>query len=112
MTSDPVAITSHGTRPEDRDQAMGAQYAGYAGSVGAVSTFMVIGLGGLFTLVPAMMADVVDVLIPAATSAVAIWAVATYPITEEVARKVRRELEARRGTPETLAVQEDAGAAW
>ncbi|TVR62383.1 MAG: MFS transporter [Gemmatimonadales bacterium] len=126
---------------------------------------MAFGLGGLFTLVPSMMADVVDVdeltsharregmfgsifwwvvklgmaaallgggfllnatgfdvalegnqsegtllamrlldvLIPAATSAIAIWVVATYPITEEVAQEVRAKLEARRGAPETLA---------
>jgi GPH family glycoside/pentoside/hexuronide:cation symporter len=120
---------------------------------------MAFGLGGLFTLMPSMIADVVDVdeletherregmfgsiywwvvklgmaaalgaggfllnatgfdvalggaqdpqtiwwmrladaLIPAITSAVAIWAVATYPITEERAYAVRAEIERRRG---------------
>jgi GPH family glycoside/pentoside/hexuronide:cation symporter len=120
---------------------------------------MAFGLGGLFTLMPSMVADVVDVdeltthqrregmfgsifwwvvklgmaaalagggyllnatgfdvalegaqtastitlmrafdaFIPAATSLIAIWAVAAYPITEEKAHEVRAELERRRG---------------
>jgi len=120
---------------------------------------MAFGLGGLFTLVPSMIADVVDTDelktherregmfgsifwwmvklgmaaalagggyllnatgfnvdlegnqaprtifllrlfdagIPMLTSAIAIWAVATFPITEEKAREVREELELRRG---------------
>jgi len=120
---------------------------------------MAFGLGGLFTLVPSMVADVVDtdelktherregmfgsifwwmvklglsaalagggyllnatgfdvalegnqaprtiILlrlfdagIPMLTSAIAIWAVAKFPITEERAREVRAELELRRG---------------
>jgi len=120
---------------------------------------MAFGLGGLFTLVPSMIADVVDTDelktherregmygsifwwmvklglsaalagggyllnatgfdvdlagnqapraifllrifdagIPMLTSAIAIWAVATFPITEEKAREVREELERRRG---------------
>ncbi len=40
-----------------------------------------------------------DVLVPLAASGVAIWAIATYPITEERAHEVRRELERRRGNP-------------
>jgi GPH family glycoside/pentoside/hexuronide:cation symporter len=123
---------------------------------------MAFGLGGLFTLVPSMIADVVDtdelstherregmygsvfwwtvklgmsaalfagghllnatgfdvaleghqtgrtiILlrlcdagIPAVASAIAIWAVAKFPITEERAGEVRRQLERRRGRPE------------
>ncbi|MEO8139553.1 MAG: MFS transporter [Gemmatimonadota bacterium] len=38
-----------------------------------------------------------DMLIPAIASAIAIWAIATYPITEEKAHEVRKELERRRG---------------
>ncbi len=38
-----------------------------------------------------------DAVIPMVTSAIAIWAVATFPITEEKAREVRDELERRRG---------------
>jgi len=33
------------------------------------------------------------------TSAIAIWAIATFPITEEKAYEVRKELERRRGKP-------------
>ncbi len=40
-----------------------------------------------------------DAGIPVVTSALAIWAVARYPITEARAREVRAELEARRGAP-------------
>ena len=120
---------------------------------------MAFGLGGLFTLMPSMIADVVDMdelntherregmygaifwwvvklgmavaiagggfllnatgfdvalegdqsprtiylmracdaFIPAAASAIAIWAIATFSITEEKAHEVRLELEARRG---------------
>ncbi|MCB1182297.1 MFS transporter [bacterium] len=38
-----------------------------------------------------------DIGIPVFTSALALWAVARFPITEEVANDVRRRLEARRG---------------
>ena len=38
-----------------------------------------------------------DVGVPLVTSAIAIWAVYLYPITEEKAHQVRSELEARRG---------------
>lgn len=40
---------------------------------------------------------VFDSGIPAICSLIAIWAIATYPITEEMAHSVREELEARRG---------------
>jgi GPH family glycoside/pentoside/hexuronide:cation symporter len=120
---------------------------------------MAFGLGGLFTLMPSMIADVVDMdeletherregmfgsifwwvvklgmavaiaggglllnatgfdvelggdqsehaivlmrlfdaFVPATASAVAIWAIATYSITEEKAHEIRVELESRRG---------------
>ncbi len=38
-----------------------------------------------------------DAFIPFLTSGIAIWAIATYPITEERAHEVRKELEDRRG---------------
>lgn len=38
-----------------------------------------------------------DVAVPMMTTALAIWAVATFPITEEKAHEVRKQLEARRG---------------
>jgi GPH family glycoside/pentoside/hexuronide:cation symporter len=39
-----------------------------------------------------------DIFVPIICSAIAIWAVAKYPITEERAREVRDELERRRGS--------------
>jgi GPH family glycoside/pentoside/hexuronide:cation symporter len=44
-----------------------------------------------------------DAFIPAVASLVAIWAVASYPITEEVAHQTREELERRRGAAEATA---------
>jgi GPH family glycoside/pentoside/hexuronide:cation symporter len=41
---------------------------------------------------------VFDMGIPLVSSAIAIWMVATYPITEQKAHEVRLELEQRRGT--------------
>lgn len=38
-----------------------------------------------------------DVAVPMVTSAIALWMVASYPITEEKAREIRQRLEARRG---------------
>ncbi len=44
-----------------------------------------------------------DMLIPMIASGIAIWAIATYPITEEKAHEVRQELERRRGRPQAAA---------
>jgi GPH family glycoside/pentoside/hexuronide:cation symporter len=41
-----------------------------------------------------------DVVIPIVTTALAMWAVATFPITEEKAHQIRKQLEARRGVAE------------
>ncbi len=41
---------------------------------------------------------VFDVGVPLATSAIAIWIISTYEITESKAREIRKELELRRGT--------------
>jgi GPH family glycoside/pentoside/hexuronide:cation symporter len=43
-----------------------------------------------------------DAGVPIITSAIAIWAVASFPITEQKARDVREELERRRGKPNTV----------
>jgi GPH family glycoside/pentoside/hexuronide:cation symporter len=40
---------------------------------------------------------ILDIGIPVATSAIAIWAIYTYPITERKAHDIRMQLEARRG---------------
>ena len=42
-----------------------------------------------------------DALLPIAFSAVAIWAIATFSITEEKAHEIRLQLEARRGAAST-----------
>jgi GPH family glycoside/pentoside/hexuronide:cation symporter len=39
-----------------------------------------------------------DVAVPLITSAIAIWMIASYPITEQKAHEVRQELERRRGS--------------
>ena len=39
-----------------------------------------------------------DIFVPFFASAIAIWAVASYTITEEKAHEIRTQLEARRGT--------------
>jgi GPH family glycoside/pentoside/hexuronide:cation symporter len=44
-----------------------------------------------------------DALIPCVASAIAIWAIATFSITEEKAHEIREELERRRGTPDAPA---------
>ena len=43
-----------------------------------------------------------DAGIPLVASAIAIWMIAAYPITEDMAYEVRAELERRRGTPEAV----------
>jgi GPH family glycoside/pentoside/hexuronide:cation symporter len=45
-----------------------------------------------------------DAGIPMIASAIAIWAIATFPITEEKAHEVRLELERRRGKPGDVVV--------
>lgn len=45
-----------------------------------------------------------DILVPMISSAIAIWIVASYEITEEKAHEVRAELERRRGTVSTSAL--------
>jgi GPH family glycoside/pentoside/hexuronide:cation symporter len=44
---------------------------------------------------------VFDAFVPFVTSAIAIWAIASFSITEEKAHEIRQELERRRGTPDT-----------
>ena len=46
-----------------------------------------------------------DAFVPLAASGVAIWAIATFSITEERAHEVREQLERRRGSPAELAPQ-------
>jgi len=41
-----------------------------------------------------------EAIVPATASGIAIWAIATFSITEEEAHEVRLKLERRRGAPE------------
>lgn len=56
-----------------------------------------VALDGAQTERTLMLMRILDVLLPAITSLIAIWIVATYPITEARAHEVRAELEERRG---------------
>ena len=54
-------------------------------------------LGGAQTADTIIMLRLFDAIIPAAASGIAIWAIATYTITEAKAHEVRVLLEERRG---------------
>jgi GPH family glycoside/pentoside/hexuronide:cation symporter len=56
-----------------------------------------VDLGGNQTERTITLMRLCDAFIPMITSAAAIWAIASYPITEEAAHQVRATLEARRG---------------
>jgi GPH family glycoside/pentoside/hexuronide:cation symporter len=56
-----------------------------------------VALAGAQSARTILLMRVFDVVIPMVTSSLAIWAVATYPITEARAHEVRQALEARRG---------------
>ena len=56
-----------------------------------------VALGGEQTANTILMMRLFDVAIPLGASAIAIWMIAAYPITEQKAHEVRLELERRRG---------------
>jgi GPH family glycoside/pentoside/hexuronide:cation symporter len=56
-----------------------------------------VDLGGNQSAQTIIMMRLFDVVVPILTTALAIWAVAAYPLTEEKAHQVRKELEDRRG---------------
>lgn len=56
-----------------------------------------VDLGGNQSERAILLMRICDAFIPVIASGVAIWAIATYPITEASAHEVRRQLEARRG---------------
>jgi GPH family glycoside/pentoside/hexuronide:cation symporter len=62
-----------------------------------------VALGGNQTEATITLMRAFDAFIPTIASGLAIWAVATYPITEETAHEVRMELERRRGPAEVPA---------
>jgi GPH family glycoside/pentoside/hexuronide:cation symporter len=55
-----------------------------------------VALGGAQTTDTIHMMRLFDVVIPMVASAIAIWMVYTYPITEQKAHEIREELENRR----------------
>ena len=59
-----------------------------------------VALEGAQTMETLFWLRIFDVLIPAATCLIAIWAVYKFPITEERAHEIREELERRRGSGE------------
>jgi len=56
-----------------------------------------VALEGAQTMETLTMMRAFDAFIPAVTSLIAIWAVWSYPITEQTAHETRQKLEARRG---------------
>ncbi len=56
-----------------------------------------VALGGDQAAQTILLMRLFDVAVPVATSAIAIWLIASYPITEEKAHEVRLALEQRRG---------------
>jgi len=61
-----------------------------------------VDLGGIQADHTITLLRIFDAGIPMLTSAIAIWAVATFPITEAKALEVRQELERRRGRPDEV----------
>ena len=76
---------------------LGQSIAIFGGGLLLVWTGFDVELGSNQTPEAIRLMRLCDAFIPAATSLIAIWAVATYPITEEKAHEIRKQLEARRG---------------
>ena len=76
---------------------LGQSAAILGGGLLLVWTGFDVDLGGNQTPQAITLMRLCDALIPAAASAIAIWAIASYSITEEKAHEVRMQLEARRG---------------
>ena len=76
---------------------LGQSAAILGGGLLLVATGFDVELGGDQTPRAITLMRLCDALIPAFTSGIAIWAIASYSITEEKAHEVRMELEARRG---------------
>ena len=76
---------------------LGQSVAIFGGGLLLVATGFDVELGGKQSAETITLMRMCDAFIPALSSAIAIWAVATYEITEKKAHEVRGELEARRG---------------
>jgi GPH family glycoside/pentoside/hexuronide:cation symporter len=57
-----------------------------------------VALGAAQSADTLLLMRIFDIFVPFFASAIAIWAVASYTITEEKAHEIRMQLEARRGT--------------
>ena len=71
---------------------------GSTATVGKVTLFDDTILGTAQTDQTLFLMRIFDIFVPIGASILAIWAVASYTITEEKAHEVRMKLEARRGT--------------
>ena len=76
---------------------LGQAAAFAAGGVLLNMTGFDVDLGGGQTAEAIVRMRLLDAFVPCAASAIAIWAIASYSITEEKAHEVRLQLEARRG---------------
>jgi GPH family glycoside/pentoside/hexuronide:cation symporter len=77
---------------------LGQSVAIFGGGLLLVWTGFDVELGGNQTAEAITLMRACDAFIPAIASAIAIWAIASYSITEEKAYDIRTELEARRGS--------------
>ena len=76
---------------------LGQSIAIFGGGLLLVATGFDVDLGGEQSERTIVLMRLFDAFVPCATSAVAIWAIYTFSITEEKAHEVRMQLEARRG---------------
>jgi GPH family glycoside/pentoside/hexuronide:cation symporter len=77
---------------------LGQSAAILGGGLLLVWTGFDVELGGDQTAEAIRLMRLSDAFVPAIASGIAIWAIASYPITEEKAHEVRMQLEARRGS--------------
>ncbi len=77
---------------------LGQSVAIFGGGLLLVATGFDVELGGEQTAETIRLMRMADAFIPTIASGIAIWAIATYSITEKRAHEVRQELELRRGT--------------
>ena len=76
---------------------LGSAVALAVGGILLNATGFDVALGGDQAAKTIFQMRLLDIGIPVATSAIAIWAIYTYPITERKAHDIRTQLEARRG---------------
>ena len=76
---------------------LGQSLAIFGGGLLLVATGFDVELGGAQSAETITLMRMADAFVPCAASAIAIWAIYTFSITEEKAHEIRLELEARRG---------------